>query len=73
MMERALLILESECKAQGISYLELMNRTGISNTTISSYIHGRRKPSFAQICRLLRAVGIEIEVTYKRIGGGSDV
>lgn len=72
-MEHALLVLEAECKTQGISYTELMNRTGISNTTISSYIHGRRNPSFTQIRRLLRAVGVEVEVTYKKIGGGSDV
>lgn len=72
-MERAMLVLETERKAQGISYTELMERTGISNTTISSYIHGRRNPSFAQVRRLLRAVGVDIEVTYKKIGGGSDV
>lgn len=72
-MEHALLVLEAECKTQGISYTELMERTGISNTTISSYIHGRRNPSFTQVRRLLRAVGVEIEVTYKKIGGGSDV
>lgn len=72
-MEHALLVLEAECKTQGISYTELSERTGISNTTISSYIHGRRNPSYTTIRRLLRAVGVEIEVTYKKIGGGSDV
>lgn len=67
-IKQAILILQSEVKSQGITYTDLADRSGISNTTISSYIHGRRHPSFEQIRRLLRAVGVEIEVTYEKRG-----
>jgi uncharacterized protein len=46
----------------GVSQAELARRTGISQSVLSAYEHGRRQPSVSALARIARAAGLELEI-----------
>jgi uncharacterized protein len=50
-------------RTSGLSQAELARRSGVPQSVLSAYEHGRRQPSVAALARLLRAAGLELEVS----------
>ncbi|MCD8201982.1 MAG: helix-turn-helix domain-containing protein [Clostridia bacterium] len=48
-------------KKSGMSYFELACASGISNTTISNYVKGRRQPTYKSLERLSNALGVKMD------------
>lgn len=53
-------------KAEGYSYGELRRRSGIGETTLSYYRSGERTPSLEAVTRIARAMGVPIEMFFRR-------
>lgn len=50
----------------GLTQAELSFRTRISNQQISFYECGRNEPRFDVMCKLIKAMGYEIEIKEKK-------
>lgn len=60
-MGEAATILRSARRAAGLSVRQLAGASGVAESRISDYEHGRHQPSAAMLDRLLRATGRELE------------
>jgi uncharacterized protein len=47
----------------GLSQAELARRSGLHQSVLSAYEHGRRQPSVAALARIARAAGLELEIS----------
>jgi transcriptional regulator with XRE-family HTH domain len=49
--------------ASGLSQAELARRSGLQQSVLSAYEHGRRQPSVAALARIARGAGLELELS----------
>jgi transcriptional regulator with XRE-family HTH domain len=56
----------------GLSQAELARRAGIDRSVVNAYTHGRRQPSVAALGRIVRAAGLELELTPAHNGVGDE-
>jgi transcriptional regulator with XRE-family HTH domain len=49
--------------ASGLSQADLARRTGLQQSVLSAYEHGRRQPSVAALARIARAAGVELGIS----------
>ncbi len=47
----------------GLSQAELARRSGLQQSVLSAYEHGRRQPSVAALARIARGAGLELELS----------
>jgi transcriptional regulator with XRE-family HTH domain len=49
-------------RKSALSQAELARRSGLSQSVLSAYEHGRRQPSVSALVRIARAAGLELEL-----------
>jgi transcriptional regulator with XRE-family HTH domain len=47
----------------GLSQADLARRSGLQQSVLSAYEHGRRQPSASALARIARAAGLELEIS----------
>jgi transcriptional regulator with XRE-family HTH domain len=50
-------------QTSGLSQAELARRSGLQQSVLSAYEHGRRQPSVAALARIARAGGLELMIS----------
>ncbi len=50
-------------RESGLSQAELARRSGIQQSVLSAYEHGRRQPSAAALARIAAAAGLELQIS----------
>lgn len=53
-------------RTAGLSQVELARRSGLQQSVLSAYEHGRRQPSVAALARIAAAVGMELDLMPAR-------
>jgi transcriptional regulator with XRE-family HTH domain len=50
-------------RTSGLSQAELARRSGLQQSVLSAYEHGRRQPSVSALARIARSAGLELAVS----------
>src|SRR2546425_6959315 len=59
-------LLREARRQAGISQAELARRAGVTQSVVSAYESGARQPSLPTLERLVKATGLELDITVRR-------